>query len=53
MLLPLLAHAAIAETLQNLHADNFDRVIEQHEYVLVHFWAPGALRAPHAHDCCH
>ena len=26
-----------------MHADNFDRVIKQHEHVVVHFWAPGVL----------
>ena len=42
VLLHLLACGA-AEPLLNLHADNFDRVIEQHDHVVVHFWAPGVL----------
>ena len=42
VLLHLLACGA-AEPLQNLHAGNFDRVIEQHDHVVVHFWAPGVL----------
>jgi len=39
VLLHLLACGA-AEPLLNLHAGNFDRVIEQHDHVVVHFWAP-------------
>ena len=42
VLLHLLACGA-AEPLLNLHAGNFDRVIEQHAHVVVHFWAPGVL----------
>ena len=42
VLLHLLACGA-AEPLLNLHAGNFDRVIEQHDHVVVHFWAPGVL----------
>ena len=43
LVLLLVLSCATAEPLLNLHADNFDRVIEQHEHVVVHFWAPGVL----------
>jgi len=43
LVLLLVLACATAEPLLNLHADNFDRVIEQHEHVVVHFWAPGVL----------
>lgn len=45
LVLLILLTRGTAEPLLNLHADNFDRVIEQHDHVVVHFWAPGMLES--------
>ena len=44
--LPLLFVTAESRPLLELHADNFDRVLEQNAFVLVHFWASCAQPDP-------
>ena len=51
MWLLLLPHVGLAAPeLLKLHADNFDRVVSQHQYVLVHFWMPGTFHSTTPHS---
>ena len=40
LIVPSLCREQLPSRLLDLHAENWDEVVEQHEYALVHFWAP-------------